>query len=173
MKYLLTTILVFALYSLSSAQLSVNAGGIVALPMGNFGNASSLGVGVSVNADFSLPAVTATGSTGFHYFMGKNSNGYSATIIPILVGAKYSVVPNVYVLAQTGLNLISQTVKIPEVKVGTIVISPEREVSSSDSEFGFALGGGVGFGMLDLSVKYMIYASNFNSLNIGVSYKLF
>jgi len=105
--------------------------------------------------------------------MGKNNNGYSVTIIPILAGAKYNVIPNVYVVAQTGLNIISQTIKFPEVKVGGTVLFPERKVTDSKSKFGFAFGAGVGLGSLDLNAKYMIYDSGFNSLNAGVSFKLY
>jgi len=70
MKAILTTIFVIALFSISSAQISVNLGGIGALPMGDFSNLSSLGIGGGVNADYSLPVVTATASSGFLYFYG-------------------------------------------------------------------------------------------------------
>ncbi len=104
--------------------------------------------------------VVLTGSSGYLTFLGKSGNGYSASIIPILAGAKYPFGGGLYAQAEVGMHMISQTVSFLGISA-----------SISSTEFGFHGGVGYNLGNLDFSAKYSNYASNFSSVNVSVKYK--
>jgi hypothetical protein len=145
---------------LSAQQMSVSAGAVVALPMSTLGDASSLGLGGVAQFEYKLDPVVLTGSSGYLNFLGKSGNGFSASIIPIVVGAKYPFGGGLYAQAETGLHMISQTFKV----LG-------YSFSSSSTEFGFHGGVGYEMGDLDLGAKYSSYASGWSSVNVSVKYK--
>jgi hypothetical protein len=86
-----------------SNRFTFGAGVKVALPIGDFGDASSFGLGVEGQAEYSFaPAVSAVGSVGFTNYFEKNSNP-SLGVIPVLVGARYYPTSQFFVGAKLGV----------------------------------------------------------------------
>ncbi len=162
-KLFILFVFAFASY-LGAQQMSASAGAQVALPMGNFGNVSSLGLGGVAQFEYEMSPVVLTGSSGYLTFLEKSGNGYSASIIPILAGAKYPFGGGLYAQAEVGLHMISQTVTASF--FGRTVTA-----SSSSTEFGFHGGVGYQMGDLDLGAKYSNYASGFSALAVSVKYR--
>ncbi|MGB9663966.1 MAG: hypothetical protein ACPL25_03445 [Ignavibacteria bacterium] len=172
MKKLLTIVLFLFLTGIVySQQMSVGAGGSVVLPMGNLSNASSLGLGGTVQFEYQMNPVVLTAESGYLNFLEKSGNGFSAGIIPIIAGAKYPFGGGLYAQAQTGLHMISQSAKIPEIRIGGTLIRPAQTITSSSTEFGFHAGAGYEMGDLDFVAKFSSYASGWSSVNLNVRYK--
>lgn len=177
----LFAVLFVALFAFSFAnaqsKMAVGVGGNLALPMGSFGDVSSMGFGGGAKFEYVLQSnLHLTASAQYLMFGAKDDIvGVDWSIIPILAGAKYYFGQNFYSMAEVGMNFWSTTVKIPAIVVGGITIRPASEESVSDSDFGFAAGVGyelpMGKNALDLSVKYQSYASSTTAINFGVAYK--
>ncbi len=171
-------VVVFA-FSFANAQskMSLGVGGNLALPMGSFGDVSSMGFGGGAKFEYAFSDnIVSTVSVQYLMFGAKDDRtGVSWSIIPVIVGAKYYFGSSFYTMAESGMNFWTSKVKIPEVRIGGMVIIPEQEESISDSDFGFAFGAGyelaLGNNALDLSVKYQNYAKETNAINFGVAYK--
>lgn len=90
----------------SSSKLKVSVGVETALPLGDFGDSYSFGIGGSVQTDYNFAEnFDFTFNTGVITFLGKtvsDSKVPSQTVIPVLIGSKYSVSENSYVLIQAG-----------------------------------------------------------------------
>jgi len=92
-----------------AAALTFGAGVHVALPIGDFSNVSSFGFGAEGQAEYKFqPNISAIGTTGYSYFIGKDLGGtkISTGIIPVLVGARYYPSTTVFVGAQVGVGFM-------------------------------------------------------------------
>lgn len=168
-KLFILFVFAFAAY-LGAQQMSVSAGAQVALPMSTLGSVSSLGLGGVAQFEYEMSPIVLTGSSGYLTFLEKSGNGFSASIIPILAGAKHPFGGGLYSQAEVGLHMISQTVTVPNFPPpfgpgGT------TSVSTSSTEFGFHGGVGYQMGDLDFAAKYSSYASGWSSVNVSVKYR--
>lgn len=171
-------ILLLGNFLFAQSKLSIGIGGNVAIPVGGLGDVASTGFGGGAIFAYGVNQQLAITGSGQYLKFGAKDDvvGVDWTIIPVLVGTRYYFSSNFYSFAEIGMNFWSTTVKIPAVVIGGVTVFPESEVSASDSDFGFAIGGGyelpVGTsGSVDISVKYQQYASSTNAINLAVAYK--
>ena len=149
----------------------------IALPVGTFGDIAGTGVGVTGQFELKfLPNLTGTGTIGYIKWAGKDFGGYSYSIsgVPILVGAKYYLVPMVpfYALANLGLTIISTSTDVPSVNVFGYSFGG-GSVSASSSEFTFAIGAGYEIPLpsfiIDVNAAFNIISnSNYLGVKAGV-----
>ena len=179
MKYLLKVILIaLSLFSISNAQsnMAVGAGLVVSLPMGDFGNAANLGIGGPAAFELKFqPQLVGVGHIGYISY-STESDAFSFSSVPLLVGAKYFFQPasGLYGIGQLGLNIISTTVETPSYSIfGTSYGG--GSVSASSSEFTLALGAGYEMPIssnliFDVSGAINVI-SNFNNIQIRAGVK--
>lgn len=178
MKKLFAVLVVFVLMAgLTNAQspMKLGVGGFVGMPMGTFGDITSLGFGGVVQGEYDFgDKLVGTFTTGYLIFTGKEETISGITlkygdwsIIPIMAGAKYYFADNLYGLAQFGLNMVSHT--IPAQNLGSGFVIPEQ--TFSETKFGYAFGVGYDTGVLDLSVKYGSFASDASYVGLTALYK--
>ena len=96
----------FAVKAQDEKPLKFSVGAEVHLPIGDMGDAYSVGFGGTVQADYALDEQLAlTLNTGYLNFSGKKIGGFkvpSAGLVPVLAGIKYTFAGNVYGSAQLG-----------------------------------------------------------------------
>ncbi|MBN1302152.1 MAG: outer membrane beta-barrel protein [Melioribacteraceae bacterium] len=166
--------LFFVSITTNAQKISLSAGPIVALPMGDFGDIAGTGFGGSVRGEYPLnEKLVAIAELGYITWGEKEDLGfkYSYSNIPVLVGAKYFFTKNVYGIAQTGLNLFSWEF---EADLGWLGKVSESE---SSSEFGIGAGAGyefkVGNLVLDVNAIYQLISDlNYLGIRAGVKFKL-
>jgi hypothetical protein len=144
-------------------NLKFSAGAELGLPIGDFGDAYSVGFGASAQGDYHLTEKLAlTLNAGYITYSGKSIDlGILGSIkpdnfnfIPVLAGAKYWITDNFYGAAQAGLSFWS---------AGEI----------NGSEFTFAPAVGYKFSQIDVQLKYnsvMAEGSSLNNLGLRVAY---
>ena len=144
------------------------------IPMGDFADISSFGIGGTgvfvYNVD---PNLSITGRVGYLNFSGKDIDlvdfklKTSYGIIPVLAGARYYFMPEgdtrVYGAAELGIYMLS-------VKASTTVLGYSVDVTSSESKFGFAPTFGAQFKVgdkmnLDAHVNYSYVSTEGSALN--------
>jgi opacity protein-like surface antigen len=107
-------------------------------------------------------------------------SSYSYSTVPILVGAKYYLVPMVpfYAMANLGLTIISWSYDSPSITVPYYGTVGGGSTSFSSSEFTFAIGGGYEIPLtpsitLDVSAAFNIISnSNYLGVKAGVLFPL-
>jgi len=143
MKNLLFTVLIVAsLVGFSNAQgnMSLGAGLVVSLPMGTFGDVANTGFGGTAAFEMEFtPQLVGVGNIGYISW-GTELDGYSYSVVPVMVGVKYFFTPGMgfYGLGQVGLSFFS-------VETPSIIVPFLGEVgggSASSSEFSLAIGAG-------------------------------
>jgi len=108
------------------------------LPMGDFGDSYSTGIGLCGIFHYEVqPNIRLTGTLGYYSF-GVITNSFvtegSLKTIPILVGARYNFGTgdfNSYAGAEIGIHMISATIK-------SVNILGSKESTNSETDFGFA-----------------------------------
>jgi len=199
-KIKVLVVLVFALVFLTNVQsqtpLKLNLTGGANIPMGDFKNIYKAGVSVEAGGFYSLPmtGIDLTLTLGYNGFTYKNeyftnlvqttlgvgvsgfAPSWTATDIPIMVGAKYNfpakgVSP--YIWGEVGLHMLSFKDRLIGRMIGnssnptTINITTEQ---GSETAFGYAIGAGVTIPVapkigIDVNVKYNgnsgIYSKSF------------
>jgi len=146
MKYLKTTAIFLALLFINinaQGNMSVGAGLVVSLPMGNFSDAANVGFGGTGSFELEFtPQLVGIGRIGYISY-GTESEHLSFSTVPLLLGAKYFFVPHlgVYGIGKLGLNFFSTTTETPSVSAGGFSFGG-GSFSASSTEFTFALGAG-------------------------------
>ncbi len=96
----------FAVQAQDTKPLKFSIGVEAALPVGDFADVSSFGIGGSVQADYSVAEKLAlTLNAGYISFSGKTINGIkldAGGFIPVLAGFKYDLTDQLYGSAQLG-----------------------------------------------------------------------
>ncbi|MDP3150675.1 MAG: hypothetical protein Q8N83_16265 [Ignavibacteria bacterium] len=165
---LVVVLVLFAGFTNGQSKITLGVGGTLALPMGTFADASSMGFGGLVRGEMGFGTIVGTASLGYLMFPGKDISeevypGVNATYsssfsaIPILVGAKYSFAPGLYGSVEAGLNMLSWTAKydVPAITVGSYTVpASSGETTGSETKFGFAVGVGYQVSSFDISLKY-------------------
>ncbi len=118
-KVLLSVAIVAAAFGASAqkndaSKLKFSVGVEAAAPIGDFGDASSFGIGGSVQGDYWVaPELAITLNAGYINFIGKDQKfavpggtitvkGADFGLIPVLAGIKYNFTPQLYGSAQIG-----------------------------------------------------------------------
>jgi len=169
---LLVVLVLFAGFTNGQSKLTLGIGGSLALPMGTFGDVVSMGFGGLVKGEMGFGSYIGTASVGYLTFGGKDVSGYKSSwsAIPILVGTKYSFASSFYGSVEVGLNMATVESTIPEYKIGSTVVRPAQTVSTSSTEFGYALGVGYQLSAIDIVLKYQTLASSANFIGVNVIY---
>lgn len=176
-KFIAILAITILVVSISSAQniwgsgkMRAGAGGILALPVGDWGTTAGLGFGGFGKFEYGLNEDMAVqGSVGFITWGSKDNGGIktSATAIPIIAAFKYNLdkvakMP-FYGFAELGIWSLSQKVEggVP----GFFTVA--GTVTSSESVL--AIGAGYDTGMLDISAKFLL-KSGFSNIVVAVAY---
>jgi hypothetical protein len=158
-RFLAVVIAVVVVTSLVSAQstwgqgLKAWGGGLeLSLPTGDLGNVVGVGVGPFAKFQYGINEdIALIGSLGYTYWTKKTVNSYdwTASAVPLLVGAKYNlskqVTPGFYGFAEIGFYFFS-----------TSRSYGGYTISGSATDFVIAPGVGYEFGNFDASLKYVI-----------------
>jgi len=116
-------------------KMLIGADLVVALPLGDFGDAFGLGLGLLPRFEYNLmPKLNLTARLGFVYHLEKNSIKFYE--IPVFVGAKYDLTDALYAAVEVGA--VRGTVSIPTFP------------SSSETKAAATIGAGYRVGDLDL-----------------------
>ncbi|MBI1316050.1 outer membrane beta-barrel protein [bacterium] len=138
-KAILATAVVCGASFGAQAQLRVGAGLMTGLPMGDFGDAASFGIGGGVWADYFVTDNIAAGvSLGFLSYGAKEEvegSDYSTTMIPILLTGDWHFMPgetfDFYAGVGLGFNMVSSKSTIDSGIPGI----PATEVEADETAF--------------------------------------
>lgn len=139
-------------------DLKFSAGAELALPIGGFGDAYGVGLGLSGQADYFVSdKVSLNLNVGYLTYQGKSVDFLGTTIkypsfnvIPVMAGARYSITEKFYGSAQLGLSFWSID-------------------GGNGSDFTFAPGIGYKFSKIDVQLKYnSIGTEGGSSDNLGL-----
>jgi hypothetical protein len=152
----------------ASGRLIIGADAAFQLPLGNFADATGIGIGALVRGEFNIiPKLNLTFRTGYIYSLDKD--GFSVSNIPAWVGGKYFITDMIYGAAEIGENILIS--KIPDVEVFGVTVGGG---SSTDYKFGATVGAGVLLGPLDIKAQFEILslgdASDSMALMVNVGY---
>jgi hypothetical protein len=114
----------------------------VGLPLGDFGDSYSLGIGAELQAEYMFtPTVSGTFTTGYTNFIGKSESfgGFtfknpSLGLIPILVGARVYPAPDFFIGGKLGLGIFTGS------SSSSTGFSYEPQVGYNAEKFQFSLG---------------------------------
>lgn len=151
--------------------IGISAGAEVALPMGDFGDFAGTGFGVTVRGEMPVgPMLKVTGLVGYLMWGGEEFVGVTTDYkdIPIMVGAKLSTPTGLYGTAEAGLHLFSFDAEYTSSFFGT------TSTSTSDTKFGFSVGGGYEVPIaptldLDIGARYNYVSDNLSFISARVA----
>ncbi len=166
-KLILTGLTIVAATAVSAQENRFSAGLELGLPMGDFGDATSFGIGGSLG--YEIPVGDNLGviaQAGFMSFSGKDQDlglvsieGVNYTMIPVQVGAKYYFTDNqegFYAMGLLGIH--SMSFKSPEYEFLGVKYGGE---TVSDTNLSFAPGLGYIVGEnIDLALRYQIISGD-------------
>lgn len=148
-----------------------SAGLELGIPMGDFGDATSFGIGGSLG--YEIPVNDNLGviaQVGYMSFSGKDQDlgivkieGANWALIPAQVGGKYYFTDNqegFYAMALVGIH--SMSYKIPEQSItifGVTTTTPEQKISDTNLSFAPGLGYIVGEN-IDIGLRYQIISGD-------------
>lgn len=145
--------LIAASVSFASAQGRFSVGPEIALPMGDFGDVSGLGIGGTVRYEAPInDNLSWMGTAGYIGFAEKDDLGVKVSIIPIQAGLKYYFTESFsgfYAGAELGANIVKAKVDF----LG-------ESFSDSETKFGFAPQIGYHLSVIDISARYQIIADS-------------
>jgi len=142
MKTILS-ILFVVLFSITSLNannnMSLGAGLVVSLPMGDFGDAANTGFGGTAIFELGfMPQLVGVAQIGYIVY-GTESDAVDFSSVPLIFGVKYYFVKGIgfYGIGELGLNFFSTTVEIP-----SVFGYGGGSVSETSTEFTFVIGAG-------------------------------
>lgn len=149
MKHICTSLLLIsALSSVAAADAAINALSvegdvIVGLPLGDFGDVSSLGIGALIGVNFRLQEkLVVTGRAGYMQFL-TDIDGLSLSGIPLWGGVKYypsASGSGVFASGEAGITMMRSSFEL-------------GGASASDSESNLSLNLGGGFDMGKITLR--------------------
>ncbi|MDT8413126.1 MAG: outer membrane beta-barrel protein [Vicingaceae bacterium] len=176
-KFAAVALIVTAFTTNANAQF--NAGIDIALPLGDFSDASSFGIGASVGYDFPLSdQMSVGGQIGYTYFSAKTPDfapdDFSASYgaIPLLGNFKYYFADNTngfYAMASAGFTIFrySQEFTFETIDfVNGSFVTVKEKFDDSGSTTDLTIAPGVGMILnekIDLSARYMIILTDGSS----------
>ena len=184
MKQLLGLLVVTVLVtSLATAQFGPEKGKMTlgpalegALPLGDFSDIASFGVGGTARFEYGLqPKLALTGNIGYIWFSGESTElyDYSISAIPLIAGVKYSFAPQFFVSGELGFWFTTVSgdytgEPIPGIPGYTY------DASIDDSDTNFMLAPGVGYqnGPIEAVVRFWLIDSDLSNLSLMVAYNI-
>ena len=95
----------------SATGFHFGAGINLGLPIGDFGDIESFGIGAEVQPEYNLSDMFSIyGSAGYTHFFGKSVGGYKydgVGLIPILAGVRVYPAPQFFIGAKAGLGILT------------------------------------------------------------------
>jgi len=178
-KAILATALICGASFGAQAQLRVGAGLMTGMPMGDFGDSYSFGLGGGVWADYFVSDNIAVGlNIGYLNFGGseevEDALEYSTSMLPIMVTGDWHFMPgetfDFYAGLGLGLNLTTTTVEVlgvegEESETAFQIAVPRVGVHYMFSD-AFGLDFNTGFNILTINEE----SANYVPLNLGVFY---
>ncbi|HUH47022.1 MAG TPA: hypothetical protein VLZ54_07730 [Arenibacter sp.] len=143
---------------------AIGVGAEVALPMGNFGDISNVGFGVTGKVFYGLnDNADITGTLGYLHFGLDDTNYVSGNIsmVPIMFGYRHNF-GGFYAEPQLGLVALRS-------KLDTNYGFGLYGGSYSETKFSLSIGGGYAMGDWDFGLRYQL-VDNFNFLGLRVGY---
>ena len=176
-RFTLVMIALLASFQLASAKskfgkYTLEVGPEIALPMGDFSDVSGLGFGVFATAKYPvMPKLVATVTAAALYFLEKEQSILGSTTksqysgLPFVAGARYYVMPALYVGGEVGFLTMTSTVEVN--------IPGFANVSASDNTTNLCFAPQVGYevGKFCVSAQYVI-AGDFKFLGARVGYAI-
>jgi opacity protein-like surface antigen len=158
----------------------IGAGLEVALPIGDWSDAASTGIGGTARFEYQFaPKIVGMFTAGYISFGGQEFGGvdWSYSAIPFLPGVKYFFQPGLYGMAELGLHFLSVEFDSPSFNVGGVSFGG-GSTSDTQTEFTLALGAGYETQIsdnlyLDANVKFAIVSdANYLGARVGVKMPL-
>jgi hypothetical protein len=174
--FIVLFLLVFVAGTTQAQKMGIGIQGGVTLPMGDWSDVVSTGFGGKASFLYNLNKKLAiSGEFGYFSFGQKEDvyGDFSWSMMPILAGVRYYFTPKgfrAYVMGKLGVYVANASY---EVDFGPF-LGGKQTYDDSDSEFGFALGGGFLYPIgktlnLDVNVGYNIVSdANYLGINAGV-----
>ncbi|RYE13927.1 MAG: hypothetical protein EOP45_20435 [Sphingobacteriaceae bacterium] len=138
--------------NVTSKKVGFSIGAELASPVGDLKNVSNFGFGGTLQGEYMASDMFGiTLNTGYINYFSKYDNGRSVGQIPILAGARYYFIKDIYVSGQLGVSII--------------------KVKGFDSESGFSYAPGIGIkvSVIDLTLKYLgTSLDGGNTSNVGL-----
>ena len=171
-KFMRATFIV-ALVLISTGSFAQNGrfsvGAELGLPMGDFGDISSMGIGGTLR--YELPMgdnLGLTATAGYMAFSGKEVGGFDMpdwTMIPVQIGAKYYFTEQqegFYGMVELGVHAISYDFEyqVPHIDPTTFAITYTTETESvSDTKLSYAPAIGYHLANVDIGLRYQMIAT--------------
>ena len=165
----------------AEGKIVISVGPDVLIPIGTFGDAASTGFGGSVRGQYNVTPMFSVGlMAGYFTWSGKDQTVNGVTIkgtelkgVPVRAFGKYYFMPagskaRVYGIAELGFFFASVTVPAQTVTIGGFTVTTP-EVTASETDFSYAPGLGIEFGVgsggttIDISARYDGIATTGNS----------
>lgn len=161
MKKMMLAVMVFAMSSF--AQIGLDAGLEVGMPMGDFADAASMGFGGSIKMIYPInEQMDATGRIGYTMWT-EEVDGLTWWTVPIMAGGRYKMTPEFYGMAEVGMTMIGYKIDIAGFTA-----------DDSETDLSFSVGAGYLMNQLDFSVFYnsiMMEEENADNIVLRVGYK--
>ncbi|MEO0312062.1 MAG: hypothetical protein RIQ89_1719 [Bacteroidota bacterium] len=161
----------FALASLNvqAGDGKFSAGAEVALPMGDFGDAAGLGLGLSLRYELPVADKISVMATAGYVSFGKETieisglakTEYSYSIIPVQLGAKYyfnEIMNGFYGSGEIGVHSLNGKFKATSLGITT-------DNSDSNTGLSYAIGAGYHLSKIDIGVRYQLFTLSTTSTN--------
>ncbi len=152
-------------------KFSLSAGGNLAIPMGDFGDAVNMGFGATVQGEYQFQEkLFGTATIGYLMWGGKDMDfGFGSvksdfSAIPLMAGVKYFFAKGIYGHGQLGLHFFSATVETTGGFFGP------SKTTASETEFAIALGVGYEVSNWDLSALLNIISDS-NYIGLRAAYR--
>lgn len=151
----------------AKGMMSVGAAFELGLPMGDFGDAYSTGIGGSARFLYGIENnITVYGGVGYlSWSLDQDVDGASTSSLEFTAGGKYGFGPGFYALAELGIHSFSFSYEFTDPISG-------QKMSFDDSESKFMLAPGVGYAWkaITVEVKYFLIDSDLNQFRFRVGY---
>lgn len=170
MKKILAVMVLCTAFVLSShaqkGQITISPGLELGLPIGNFGETTKFGIGVTAKGLYGLNDESdVTFTLGFIRFGAKGVDGEdgvkaSTSLIPLMPGYRYKFNEQFYGEGQLGLTIVRSKVNV----AGWGGVG--GGINASTTNFGYALGVGYMLGKIDLGLRYQGVSAAGGSLSL-------
>jgi hypothetical protein len=170
----LVTSLATAQFGPAKGKMTLGPALEAALPIGDFGDISSFGVGGTARFEYGLESkIALTGNAGYIWFSGESTDygDYSISAIPLIAGIKYQFAPQFFVSGELGFWFTTVSVdlkNIPQIPGYTVPSSTD----DSDTNFMFAPGVGYQNGPIEALVRFWVVDSDVSNLSLMIAYNL-
>jgi len=162
----------FLVFNTQKSQAQFRYGGSIsmALPVGDWSDIASFGVGIQGDLVYDISdEFFLHGSLGYNHFFTEDNEFIDASysIIPFLVSANYSF-DGPYISGGLGIYSVRATVSTPGISFFGIS-APPVETTVTETEIGFNIGAGYMVNKLNIGLKYhLVPDASYLGLSVGL-----